>query len=84
MLRVSPALSDSQGQPPVLRIDSSKKRVSIMETFGRNHQRATMTLGREGKILHKSFNLDCAYPPETSQVWIPQRFLLLFVYVLAC
>uniref|UniRef100_H3CWH4 Kinesin motor domain-containing protein n=1 Tax=Tetraodon nigroviridis TaxID=99883 RepID=H3CWH4_TETNG len=67
MLRLSPTPPDSPGQPPVLRIDSSKKRVSVMEPFGRNHQRATMTLGRDGKTLHKSFSLDWAFPPETSQ-----------------
>lgn len=54
-----------------------------METFGRNHQRATMTLGRDGKILHKSFSLDCAYPPETSQVWFIQR-LFLMLSLLIC
>lgn len=82
MLRVSPTSSDSQGQPPVLRIDSSKKRVSVMEPFGRNHQRATMTLGRDGKTLHKSFSLDCAYPAETSQVCFPQSLCVVFISLL--
>lgn len=81
MLRVSPTSSDNQGQPPVLRIDSSKKRVSVLEPFGRNHQRATMTLGRDGKSLHKSFSLDYAYPPETSQVWFPQSLCGFYVVI---
>lgn len=58
-----------------------------MEPFGRNHQRATMTLGRDGKTLHKSFSLDCAYPAETNQVRFPQSLcgfyfviIRLFIY----
>lgn len=80
MLRVGPTPPDSRGQPPALRIDSSKKRVSVAEPFGRNHQRSAMTLGRDGKTFLKSFSFDCAYPPETSQVWSPQaRVFVLFL-----
>ncbi|XP_035861318.1 kinesin-like protein KIF26B isoform X3 [Sander lucioperca] len=67
VLRVSPTLSVGQGQPPVLRFDSSKKRVTIMEPVSKSQPHATMTLGREGKSLLKTFNFDAAYPQESSQ-----------------
>lgn len=69
MLRVSPKLSEGQGQPPVLRIDRSKKRVTVMEPISRSQSHATMTLDRDGKNLLKTFNVDSAYPQESSQVW---------------
>lgn len=62
VLRVSPAAPEGQGRPPVLRIDPSKKRVTVMEPH------ATMTLDRDGKNLLKTFNVDAAYPQESSQV----------------
>uniref|UniRef100_A0A3P9B2E9 Kinesin-like protein KIF26B n=1 Tax=Maylandia zebra TaxID=106582 RepID=A0A3P9B2E9_9CICH len=67
VLRVNPSLSESQGQPPVLRIDPSKKRVTIVEPVTKSHQRATMTLGRDGKSQLKTFTFDSAYPQESSQ-----------------
>lgn len=70
VLRVNPSLSESQGQPPVLRIDPSKKRVTIVEPVTKSHQRATMTLGRDGKSQLKTFTFDSAYPQESSQVWL--------------
>uniref|UniRef100_A0A3B4H560 Kinesin-like protein KIF26B n=1 Tax=Pundamilia nyererei TaxID=303518 RepID=A0A3B4H560_9CICH len=54
-------------QPPVLRIDPSKKRVTIVEPVTKSHQRATMTLGRDGKSQLKTFTFDSAYPQESSQ-----------------
>ncbi|XP_074472284.1 kinesin-like protein KIF26B isoform X2 [Sebastes fasciatus] len=66
-LRVSPTLSDGRGQPPVLRIDPSKKRVTIMEPVSKSQPHATMTLGRDSKNLLKTFNFDAAYPQESSQ-----------------
>uniref|UniRef100_A0A3Q4HZU2 Kinesin motor domain-containing protein n=1 Tax=Neolamprologus brichardi TaxID=32507 RepID=A0A3Q4HZU2_NEOBR len=54
-------------QPPVLRIDPSKKRVTIVEPATKSHQRATMTLGRDGKSHLKTFTFDSAYPQESSQ-----------------
>lgn len=68
MLRVSPSLSEGQGQPPVLRIDPSKKRVTVMEPSSRSVPHATMTLDRNGKNLLKTVNFDAAYPQESSQV----------------
>uniref|UniRef100_A0A671WKW5 Kinesin motor domain-containing protein n=1 Tax=Sparus aurata TaxID=8175 RepID=A0A671WKW5_SPAAU len=67
VLRVSPSLSESQGQPPVLRIDPSKKRVTVMEPISRSVPHATMTLDRNGKHLLKTINFDAAYPQESSQ-----------------
>ncbi|XP_030577425.1 kinesin-like protein KIF26A [Archocentrus centrarchus] len=67
VLRVSPTLSQSQGQPPVLRIDPSKKRITIVEPVTKSQPRATMTLGRDGKSHLKTFNFDTAYPQESSQ-----------------
>lgn len=70
VLRVNPSLSESQGQPPVLRIDPSKKRVTIVEPVTKSQQRGTMTLGRDGKSHLKTFTFDSAYPQESSQVWL--------------
>ncbi|XP_051264250.1 kinesin-like protein KIF26B isoform X2 [Dicentrarchus labrax] len=67
VLRVSPTLSVGQGQPPVLRIDPSKKRVTIMEPVSKSKPHATMTLDRTGKSLLKTFNIDAVYPQESSQ-----------------
>nr|XP_033505271.1 kinesin-like protein KIF26B [Epinephelus lanceolatus] len=67
VLRVSPTLSEGQGQPPVLHIDPSKKRLTIMEPVSKSQSHATMTLGRDGKNLPKTFNFDAAYPQESSQ-----------------
>uniref|UniRef100_A0A3B5A625 Kinesin motor domain-containing protein n=1 Tax=Stegastes partitus TaxID=144197 RepID=A0A3B5A625_9TELE len=68
VLRVSPTLSQGQGQPPVLWIDPSKKRVTIMEPVTKSQPFTTMTLGRDSKGLLKTFNFDAAYPQESSQV----------------
>ncbi|CAK6963159.1 kinesin-like protein KIF26B [Scomber scombrus] len=67
VLRVSPTLSQGQGQPPVLRVDQSKKRVTIMEPVGQSQPHMTMTLGRDGKNPLKIVNFDATYPPESSQ-----------------
>ncbi|XP_068564792.1 kinesin-like protein KIF26B isoform X3 [Cebidichthys violaceus] len=64
-LRVSPTLSE--GQPPVLRIDQSKRRVTIMDPVSKGQPQATMTLGRDGKNQLKTFNFDAAYPQDSSQ-----------------
>ncbi|KAK9531086.1 hypothetical protein VZT92_010537 [Zoarces viviparus] len=64
-LRVSPMRSE--GQPPVLRIDQSKRRVTIMEPVSKGQPQATMTLGRDGKNQLKTFNFDAAYPQDSSQ-----------------
>ncbi|XP_029281732.1 kinesin-like protein KIF26B [Cottoperca gobio] len=67
VLRVSPSLSESQGQPPALWIDPSKRRATIMEPVSKSQPQATMTLGRDGNNLLKTFNFDTAYPQESSQ-----------------
>ncbi|XP_026174687.1 kinesin-like protein KIF26B [Mastacembelus armatus] len=67
VLRVDPTLSGGQGQPPVLRIDSSKKTVIIMEPVSKCQPHTTMTLGRDGKNPLKTFGFDAAYPQESSQ-----------------
>ncbi|KAK5853286.1 hypothetical protein PBY51_007087 [Eleginops maclovinus] len=67
MLRVSPTLSESQGRPPVLWIDPSKKRVTIMEPVSKSQLHASMTLGRDCNNLLKTFNFEAAYPQESSQ-----------------
>ncbi|XP_034383834.1 kinesin-like protein KIF26B [Cyclopterus lumpus] len=66
-LRVSPTLLEGHGQPPVLHIDQSKRRVTIMELVSRRQPQATMTLGRDGKKQLNTFNFDAAYPQESSQ-----------------
>lgn len=77
VLRVSPMLSEGQSQPPVLRLDQSKKRVTVMEPISRSQPRATMTLDHDGKNLFKTFNVDAAFPQESSQVWC---FLILHLH----
>ncbi|XP_044026327.1 kinesin-like protein KIF26B isoform X2 [Siniperca chuatsi] len=67
VLRVSPTLSEGQGQPPVLQIDPSKKRVTIMEPVSKSQPQSVMTLGRDGRNLLKTFNFEAAYPQESSQ-----------------
>ncbi|KAM6915528.1 kinesin-like protein KIF26B [Xenentodon cancila] len=67
VLRVSRMLSDGQGQQPVLRIDPSKKRVTVLEPVSRNLPYTTMTLGRESKSPLKTFNFDAAYSQDSSQ-----------------
>ncbi|KAM4522751.1 kinesin-like protein KIF26B [Odontesthes bonariensis] len=67
VLRVSRMLSEGQSQPPVLRIDPSKKRVTVMEPVIKNPPYTTMTLGREGKSPLKTFNFDAAYSQDSSQ-----------------
>lgn len=69
VLRVNPTLSEGQSQPPVLRIDPSKKKITVMEPVSKSQPYATMTLGRDGKNHLKTFNFDDAYPQESSQVW---------------
>lgn len=69
VLRVNPPLPEGRGQPPVLRVDRSRKRVTVMEPIGRGQPRmSTMTLDRDGKNLFRTFNVDAAFPPESSQV----------------
>ncbi|XP_033932468.1 kinesin-like protein KIF26B [Pseudochaenichthys georgianus] len=67
VLRVSPTLSEGQGRPPVLWIDPSKKRVTIMEPVSKSQLHASMTLGRDGNNLLKTFSFEAAYPQESSQ-----------------
>ncbi|XP_053737440.1 kinesin-like protein KIF26B isoform X1 [Synchiropus splendidus] len=67
VLRVNPTLLEAPGQPPVLRIDSSKKRVIVMEPGSQSLHLSTMTLGRDSRSLLKSFSFDAAYPQESSQ-----------------
>lgn len=69
VLRVNPPLQECRGQPPVLRVDRSRKRVTVMEPVSRGQPRmSTMTLDRDGKNLFRTFNVDAAFPPESSQV----------------
>ncbi|TKS75832.1 Kinesin-like protein KIF26B [Collichthys lucidus] len=67
VLRVSPTLSECQRQPPVLRTDPSKKRVTVMEPISQSKSYSTMTLDRAGKYFLKTFSFDAAYPQESSQ-----------------
>ncbi|KAM4713297.1 kinesin-like protein KIF26B isoform 2-T2 [Anableps anableps] len=67
VLRVSRLLSESHGQPPVLRIDPSRKRVTIMDPVTKNLSHSTMTLGRERISPLKSFNFDAAYSQDSGQ-----------------
>uniref|UniRef100_UPI003AAD8836 kinesin-like protein KIF26B n=1 Tax=Centroberyx gerrardi TaxID=166262 RepID=UPI003AAD8836 len=67
VLRVSPSPSDGRTQPPVLRIDPSKRRVIIMEPVCKGQPHTTLTQGSEGKALLKTYTFDAAYPQETSQ-----------------
>ncbi|XP_029352979.1 kinesin-like protein KIF26B [Echeneis naucrates] len=67
VLRVSPTLSGGQRQPPVLQVDPSKKRVTIMEPISSSQKPTALTCGRDGKNLLKTFNFDAAYPQESNQ-----------------
>ncbi|XP_061563122.1 kinesin-like protein KIF26B isoform X1 [Cololabis saira] len=67
VLRVSRMLADGQGQPPVLRIDPSRRRVTVLEPVSRNLPYTSMTLGRSGKSPLKTFNVDAAYSQDSSQ-----------------
>uniref|UniRef100_A0A3Q2Q255 Kinesin-like protein KIF26B n=1 Tax=Fundulus heteroclitus TaxID=8078 RepID=A0A3Q2Q255_FUNHE len=67
VLRVSRLLSESHGQPPVLRIDPSRKRVTIVDPLTKNLSHSTMTLGRERKRPLKTFNFDAAYSQDSGQ-----------------
>ncbi|XP_015247382.1 PREDICTED: kinesin-like protein KIF26B isoform X2 [Cyprinodon variegatus] len=67
VLRVSRLLSESHVQPPVLRVDPSRKRVTIMDPTARNLSYSTMTLGRERKSPLKTFNFDAAYSQDSGQ-----------------
>lgn len=84
VLRVDPPLPEGRGQPPVLRVDRSRKRVTVMEPVGRGQPRmSTMTLDRDGKNLFRTFNVDAAFPPESSQVR-PADCLLFAARSLGC
>uniref|UniRef100_A0A3B3Y0P5 Kinesin motor domain-containing protein n=1 Tax=Poecilia mexicana TaxID=48701 RepID=A0A3B3Y0P5_9TELE len=67
VLRVSRLLSESHGQPPVLRIDPSRKRVTIMDPVTKHLSYSTMTLGRERRSPLKTFNFDAAYSQDSGQ-----------------
>ncbi|KAF7659276.1 hypothetical protein LDENG_00000520 [Lucifuga dentata] len=67
VLRVSPALSEDRAQPPVLRIDPSKKRVTVTEPVCKSQTHTLASQGREGKPLLKTYTFDAAYPQESSQ-----------------
>ncbi|XP_055088421.1 kinesin-like protein KIF26B [Periophthalmus magnuspinnatus] len=66
VLRVNPDLSQSPGPPSVLQVDSSRRRVTVMEPFYKGHPYSTLTLGRD-KSLIKTFNFDATYPQHASQ-----------------
>lgn len=79
MLRVNPPLQECRGRPPVLRVDRTRKRVTVMEPINRGQPRmSTMTLDRDGKNLFRTFNVDAAFPPESSQVCV------LIIFYLPC
>ncbi|TNN38517.1 Kinesin-like protein KIF26B [Liparis tanakae] len=60
-LRISPA--PPEGQPSVLHVDPSRRRVVVMDLVGK---RQPATLGRDGRNQNV-FSFDAAYPPESSQ-----------------
>ncbi|XP_072300566.1 kinesin-like protein KIF26B [Eucyclogobius newberryi] len=66
VLRVNPVRSDCPGPPPVLQVDPSRKRVTVMEPFYKGHPYSTLTLSRD-KSLVKTFNFDATYPQHASQ-----------------
>ncbi|XP_029984908.1 kinesin-like protein KIF26B isoform X2 [Sphaeramia orbicularis] len=67
VLRVNPMLSESHGQPPVLRIDPSRKRITIIEPIYKSQPHTTMTLSRDGRNLLKTFNFDATYSQDSIQ-----------------
>ncbi|XP_035473478.1 kinesin-like protein KIF26B isoform X2 [Scophthalmus maximus] len=67
IVRVSPILSGGRGQPPVLQIDPSKKRVTIIEPVSRGQPSTAMIRGRGDTNLLRTFNFDAAYPQESGQ-----------------
>ncbi|KAK7907360.1 hypothetical protein WMY93_015972 [Mugilogobius chulae] len=66
VLRVNPDQSDGLGPPQILQIDSSRRRVTVVEPFYKGHPYSTLTLGRD-KSLIKTFNFDATYPQHASQ-----------------
>ncbi|XP_055005436.1 kinesin-like protein KIF26B [Boleophthalmus pectinirostris] len=66
VLRVNPDLPQSPGPPSILQVDSSRRRVTVMEPFYKGHPYSTLTLGRD-KSLVKTFNFDATYPQHASQ-----------------
>ncbi|XP_034018368.1 kinesin-like protein KIF26B isoform X1 [Thalassophryne amazonica] len=64
VLRVNPTLPGGQ---PVLRIDPSKKRVTVMEPICKSQTHTEMAQGRQGKSLLKTFTFDAVYPQDSSQ-----------------
>ncbi|XP_069371806.1 kinesin-like protein KIF26B [Paralichthys olivaceus] len=67
VLRVSPTPPGGQGQPAVLQIDPSRKRVTIVEPVSKSQSHTTLILGRNGRNQLKTFNFDAAYPQESPQ-----------------
>ncbi|XP_056150173.1 kinesin-like protein KIF26B [Lampris incognitus] len=67
MLRVRPTTSTGPSQPPILRIDPSKRRVIVMEPVCSGRQHAVHTEGGEAKALPKSYTFDAIYPQESNQ-----------------
>ncbi|CAB1455348.1 unnamed protein product [Pleuronectes platessa] len=67
VLRVSPTMSGGPGQPPVLQIDPSRKRVTIIEPVSKSQSHTTLILGKNGRNHLKTFNFDAAYPQESDQ-----------------
>ncbi|KAM4633766.1 kinesin-like protein KIF26B [Polymixia lowei] len=64
VLRVCP-VSGGSSQPPALRVDASRRRVTVVDPVC--SPRSTQTRRGDGKALLKTYTFDAAYPPESSQ-----------------
>uniref|UniRef100_A0A4W5RR11 Kinesin motor domain-containing protein n=1 Tax=Hucho hucho TaxID=62062 RepID=A0A4W5RR11_9TELE len=73
VLRVcpSPTVPPSQPQPPILRVDPAKRRVTVIDPTTTHNQQprsnSTPTRIGEAKGHSKTYVFDAAYPPESAQ-----------------
>ena len=64
-----PLASEGPLRAPLLRIDQSKKRVTVVEPTWNSLPRARLTQRREERAVFKTYAFDAVYPQETGQVW---------------
>ena len=63
-----PLSSEGPLRAPLLRIDQSRKRVTVVEPTWNSLPRARLTQRREEKAVFKTYAFDHVYPQETGQV----------------
>ncbi|KAJ3606775.1 hypothetical protein NHX12_026294, partial [Muraenolepis orangiensis] len=63
-----PLSSDGPLRAPLLRMDPSRKRVTVVEPTWNSLPRAKLTQRRQEKALFKTYTFDAVYPQEAGQV----------------